>query len=84
MTSKGRVVPEKINIGKYNKQAITFALFEFFAIPPTIIPILKVDIIVNSQLPKNVNHEPCIVTFQKIIATGIKVKGFLPLTPSVK
>ena len=56
MTSKVRVVPEKINIGKNNKQAMTLALFEFFAIPPTIIPILKVDIIVSSQLRELHRH----------------------------
>ena len=57
ITSKGSVAPEKINIGKYRTQAITLAFFEFFAMPPTIIPILKVDIIVRSQLPKNVLSE---------------------------
>lgn len=73
ITSKGSVAPEKINIGKYRIQAITLALFEFFAIPPTIIPILRVDTIVSSQLPKYADHEPRILTFHISIAVGMSV-----------
>ena len=54
-------------------QAITLAIFEFFAMPPTIIPILKVDTIVRNQLPKNAGHEPCIDTFQISMAAGMSV-----------
>lgn len=70
MTSKGRVAPEKISIGKYNMHAITLALLEFFATPPTIIPMLSVEIIVSSQLPVNAAKEPVILTPQKSIAAG--------------
>lgn len=73
ITSNGSVAPEKISIGKYKIQAITLALFEFLAIPPTIIPILRTDTIVSSQLPKNANHEPLILTFHISIAAGIRV-----------
>lgn len=73
ITSKGSVVPEKISIGKYKTQAITLALFEFFATPPTIIPILNVDTIVKSQLPKNAGSEPFILTFHISIAAGKRV-----------
>ena len=69
ITSKGSVAPEKISIGKYKIQAITLALFIFLAIPPTNRPILKVDTIVKSQLPKNSKIEPCILIFQNSIAT---------------
>lgn len=71
--SKGSVAPEKINIGKYKIQAITLALFEFAATPPTIIPILRVDTIVSNQLPINANQEPLILTFHISVATGISV-----------
>jgi hypothetical protein len=40
-------------MGKYKRQAITLAIFSFFAMPPTIIPMLKVETRVRSQLPKN-------------------------------
>ena len=73
ITSKGRVAPENISIGKYRIQAITLAVSAFLAIPPTIIPILKVETIVKDQLPINVSHDPCTSTFQKSIATGIIV-----------
>ena len=73
ITSKGSVAPEKINIGKYKIQAITLALFEFFAIPPTIIPILRVVTIASNQLPKNANQSPLILTFHISIAVGISV-----------
>ena len=73
ITSNGSVAPEKINMGKYKMQAITLALFEFFAIPPTIIPMLRVDTIVISQLPKNASQEPLILTFQISIAVGTRV-----------
>ena len=53
ITSKGSVVPEKISMGKYKIQAVTLALFVFLASPPTSKPILSVDSIVKSQLPKN-------------------------------
>ena len=43
MISYGRVAPEKINIGKYNKLAITPALLVSLATPPTIIPMLNID-----------------------------------------
>lgn len=54
-------------------QAITLALLEFFAIPPTIIPILRVDIMVRSQLPEKANSEPLILTFHNRNAAGISV-----------
>ena len=73
ITSKGSVAPEKISMGKYRIQAITLALFMFFAIPPTNNPILKVDTIVKSQLPKNKRKEPCIFTFQNSITAKNKV-----------
>ena len=34
ITSTGRVVPEKISMGKYKTDAITLACLEFLAIPP--------------------------------------------------
>ena len=37
-----------------------------------IIPMLKADNIVRSQLPKNVSHDPCTLTFQNSIANGIR------------
>ena len=43
ITSKGSVAPEKTSMGKYSRQAMTLAIFSFFAIPPTIIPMLKVE-----------------------------------------
>lgn len=48
ITSYGRVAPEKISIGKYNTLAITPAIFELFAIPPIIIPMLNIEIPVSS------------------------------------
>lgn len=72
-TSKGIVAPEKISMGKYIIQPMMLALFVFFAIPPTSKPILKVDIIVNSQLPKNKRIEPCSLIFQNNIAAGNNV-----------
>ena len=42
ITSKGSVAPEKISMGKYKRQAITLAIFSFFAMPPTSIPMLKI------------------------------------------
>ena len=41
ITSKGRVAPENMSIGKYNIQAITLAVLAFWAIPPTIIQCSK-------------------------------------------
>ena len=73
ITSNGKVAPEKISIGKYKIQAITLAVLAFLATPPTIIPMLKVEIIVKSQLPIKAIHDPCISTFQNSIATGITV-----------
>ena len=73
MTSKGNVAPENISIGKYNTLAITLAVLVFFAMPPTIIPMLKVDTIVSSQLPRNPVHEPYILIFQNIVPATIKV-----------
>ena len=73
MTSKGSVAPEKISIGKYRIQAATLALLVFFAIPPTNNPILKVDSIVKSQLPKNKRKDPCILIFQNSMAAGNRV-----------
>ena len=73
MTSKGSVAPENINIGKYNAHAITLAVLVFWAMPPTIIPMLKVDTIVSSQLPRKPAHEPYILIFQNIIPAAIKV-----------
>lgn len=58
MISNGNVVPEKINIGKYNALAITLAIFAFLAIPPTIMPILRIDSTVRIQLPINANRFP--------------------------
>ena len=58
ITSKGRVAPEKISMGKYSTQAITLALLVFLAIPPTIMPMLKVESTVRSQLPANPPQEP--------------------------
>ena len=58
ITSKGRVAPEKISMGKYSTQAITLALLAFLAIPPTIMPMLNVDSTVRSQLPANPPQEP--------------------------
>ena len=58
ITSNGSVAPEKISIGKYKIQAMTLALFIFLAIPPTNRPMLNVDTIVSSQLPKNKSKEP--------------------------
>ena len=73
ITSNGSVAPEKISIGKYKTQAITLALFEFFATPPTIIPILSVDNIVSSQLPKKADQEPPILIFHISIAVTMSV-----------
>ena len=53
ITSKGSVAPEKISMGNYKRQAITLAIFSFFAMPPTSIPMLKVETRVRSQLPRN-------------------------------
>ena len=53
ITSKGSLVPEKNSMGKYSRQAMTLAIFSFFAIPPTIIPMLNLEIRVRSQLPRN-------------------------------
>jgi hypothetical protein len=39
----GSVVPDKTNIRKYNKKAMTLIHLEFFAIPSTIISMLKVN-----------------------------------------
>ena len=58
MTSSGSVVPEKISIGKYSREAIIPACLEFFATPPTSIPMLKVESMVSSQLPRNAGTEP--------------------------
>ena len=49
ITSKGSVVPEKISMGKYKRQAITLAVFIFLAIPPTNRPMLNVDTIVQKS-----------------------------------
>ena len=73
ITSKGSVVPEKISMGKYKIQAITLALFIFLAIPPTNNPILKVDTIVKSQLPKNNSKAPCILISQNSMAARNRV-----------
>lgn len=62
-----------MSMGKYRMQAITLAFLAFFAIPPAIIPMLKADTIVKSQLPVNASHKPCISTFQNKIAAAIKV-----------
>ena len=81
ITSKGSVAPENISMGKYRIQAITLALFMFFAIPPTNNPILKVDTIVKSQLPKNKRKEPCIFIFQKfwaVISEPVRRRCWLP------
>ena len=74
MTSKGRVAPEKISAGKYKILAATLALFVFLAIPPTNRPMLNVDTIVKSQIPKNKRKEPCILIFQNSIAAGKSVR----------
>lgn len=72
-TSKGSVAPEKSNIGKYKMQAITLVLLVFLAKPPTIIPILRVDIIVSSQLPIQAIQDPLILTCHMSMETGISV-----------
>ena len=58
ITSYGSVAPEKMSIGKYNTLAIMPADLEFLAIPPTIIPMLNIDIITNKYELKNNIHEP--------------------------
>ena len=58
ITSKGRVAPEKISMGKYSTQAITLAFLVFLAIPPTIMPMLNVESTVRSQLPANPPQKP--------------------------
>ena len=70
ITSSGTVAPENISIGKYRTLAITLAIFVSFAIPPTIIPILKVETNVRSQLPINAGQLPRRSTPQKQAAAG--------------
>lgn len=45
ITSYGSVAPEKISIGKYKILATTLAILVFLATPPTINPILNIEII---------------------------------------
>ena len=70
ITSKGSVAPEKTSIGKYSRQAMTLAIFSFFAIPPTIIPMLNVETRVRSQLPRNAAGLPGSLTPHKTAPMG--------------
>ena len=66
--SSGTVVPEKINMGKYSIQAITLACLLFLAALPTSNPMLSVESMVSSQLPKNASPFPRSCTRQKTVA----------------
>lgn len=69
ITSYGIVAPENISIGKYNTLAITPAIFESFDIPPTIIPILNIEIITSSHHKMKLKIFPCMLNLKKSLAT---------------
>ena len=55
--------------GKYNTLAITPTIFESFDIPPTIIPILNIEIITSSHPKMKFKIFPCILNLKKSLAT---------------
>lgn len=65
ITSIGSVVPENTSMGKYRMEAMTPARLLFFATPPTSMPMLRVEIMVKSQLPRKAGRLPINRMFQK-------------------
>jgi hypothetical protein len=66
--SYGKVAPEKINIGKYSRLAIMPACFALAAMPPTMIPMLKMENITRRKLPENPNREPFKLQWKNTLA----------------